>query len=73
MPTVQIKANLSTDDLMQAVKQLGSSELEKFVWSKFRLSPFLSCCIGYNKSDKNLLIFFSPKRFDILFLMFQNK
>ncbi|NIM13234.1 MAG: STAS/SEC14 domain-containing protein [Candidatus Aminicenantes bacterium] len=31
MPTVQVKAQLSTDDLMQAVKQLSPSELEGFV------------------------------------------
>lgn len=32
MPTVQVKAQLSASDLMQAVKQLNSSELEWFVW-----------------------------------------
>jgi hypothetical protein len=32
MPTVQVKAQLSTDDLLQAVKQLNPSELEGFVW-----------------------------------------
>jgi hypothetical protein len=31
MPTVQVKAQLSTDDLVQAVKQLSPSELEGFV------------------------------------------
>jgi hypothetical protein len=32
MTGVQTKAQLSTDDLLQAVKQLNSSELERFVW-----------------------------------------
>jgi hypothetical protein len=31
MPTVQVKAQLDTDDLLQAVKQLSPSELEGFV------------------------------------------
>ena len=31
MPTVQVKAQLSSDDLMHAVKQLNPSELEGFV------------------------------------------
>ncbi len=55
MPTVQVKANLSTDDLMQAVKQLGSSELEKFVWQiialqAHRKAPSLS------KNESELLL-----------------
>lgn len=32
MPTLQVKAQLSTDDMLQAVKQLKTSELEGFFW-----------------------------------------
>jgi hypothetical protein len=31
MPTVQVEANLSFDDLLQATQQLSGPELEKFV------------------------------------------
>jgi hypothetical protein len=33
MPTVQIKAQLSFDELLNAVKQFNSYDLEKFVWA----------------------------------------
>lgn len=32
MPTLQVKAQLSMDDMLQAVKQLKTSELEGFFW-----------------------------------------
>ncbi len=32
MPTVQVRAQLSTDDLMQAAEQLSTSELKGFLW-----------------------------------------
>lgn len=32
MPTVQVRAQISTEDLLQAAKQLSLAELERFVW-----------------------------------------
>ncbi|MGE5340441.1 MAG: STAS/SEC14 domain-containing protein [Candidatus Omnitrophota bacterium] len=37
MPTVQVKAQLSTEDMLQAVKQLKTSELEGFFWQVIAL------------------------------------
>jgi len=55
MPTVQIKTQLSTDDLLQAVKQLKPSELERFVWQiiAFQAHQKARCL---SKSESELLI-----------------
>lgn len=55
MPTVQVKAQLSTDDLLQAVKQLNPSELEGFVWQiiAFQAHQKARCL---SKEESELLI-----------------
>lgn len=37
MSTIQVKVQLSTDELLHSVKQLSSSELEWFVWQLIAL------------------------------------
>ena len=37
MPTVQVEAQLSADELLQAVRQLSKSELEQFVFQVVKL------------------------------------
>jgi len=55
MPTVQVKAQLSTDDLLQAVKQLNPSELQGFVWQiiAFQAHQRARCL---SKKESELLI-----------------
>jgi hypothetical protein len=55
MPTVQVNAQLSTDDLMQAVKQLSSSELEGFVWKIIALQAHQKAS-GLSKDESELLL-----------------
>jgi hypothetical protein len=55
MPTVQVKAQLSTDDLLQAVKQLNPSELEGFVWQIIALQARRKAP-GLSKEESELLI-----------------
>jgi hypothetical protein len=55
MPTVQVKAQLSTDDLMQAAKQLSSSELEVFVWQIIALQAQRKAP-GLSKDESQLLL-----------------
>ncbi len=55
MPTVQVNAQLSTDDLMQAVKQLSSSELEGFVWKIIALQAHQKAP-GLSKDESELLL-----------------
>jgi hypothetical protein len=55
MPTVQVKAQLSTDDLLQAVKQLEPSELEGFVWQIIALQAHRKAS-GLSKEESELLI-----------------
>ncbi|MGD2089337.1 MAG: STAS/SEC14 domain-containing protein [Candidatus Aminicenantes bacterium] len=55
MPTVQVKAQLSTDDLLQAVKQLEPSELEGFVWQIIALQAQRKAP-GLSKEESQLLI-----------------
>ncbi|UCH94556.1 MAG: STAS/SEC14 domain-containing protein [Candidatus Aminicenantes bacterium] len=55
MPTVQVKAQLSTDDLLQAVKQLDPSELEGFIWQIIALHAHRKAP-GLSKEESQLLI-----------------
>ena len=55
MPTVQVKAQLSSDDLLQAVKQLTPSELEMFVWQIIAFHAHQKAP-GLSKEESELLI-----------------
>jgi hypothetical protein len=55
MPTVQVKAQLSMDDLLQAVKQLKPSELEGFAWQIIALLARRKAP-GLSKQESALLV-----------------
>jgi hypothetical protein len=55
MGTVQVKAQLTTDDLVQAARQLSLSELEKFVWQIITLKAH-RVAPGLSKNESELLI-----------------
>ena len=55
MPTVQVKAQLSSDDLLRAVKQLTRSELEGFVWQVIALQAQRKAA-ALSKKESELLI-----------------
>jgi len=55
MATVQTKAQLSINDLLEAVKQLNSSELEGFVWEIISLQAHQKAP-GLSKDESELLL-----------------
>jgi len=55
MPTVKVKAQLTADDLLQAVKQLDPSELEGFVWQIIAFQAHRKAK-GLSKEESELLI-----------------
>lgn len=55
MSTVQVKAQFSSDDLLQAVKQLSSSELEWLVWQVIALRAHRKAP-GLSKDESELLL-----------------
>ena len=55
MPTVQVKAQLSMEDLLQAVKQLKPSELEGFAWQIIALLARRKAP-GLSKQESALLV-----------------
>jgi len=55
MTGVQTKAQLSTDDLLQAVKQLSSSELERFIWKIIAFQAHRKAP-GLSKDESELLL-----------------
>ena len=55
MPTVQVKAKLTSDDLLQAVKQLSQAELEKFVWKIIALQAHRKAS-GLSKEESELIL-----------------
>lgn len=55
MPTVQVKAQLSMDDMIQAVKQLKTSELEGFFWQIIALLAHRKAP-GLSKQESELMM-----------------
>ncbi len=55
MPTVQINAQLSAEDLVQAVKQLSKTELERFV-RKVSLLRARKIAPGLSAEESSLLL-----------------
>lgn len=55
MSTVQVKAQFSSDELLQAVKQLNSSELEWLVWQIIALRAHRKAP-GLSKDESDLLL-----------------
>ncbi len=55
MSTVQVKAQFSSDELLQAVKQLSSSELEWLVWQVIALRAQRKAP-GLSKDESELLL-----------------
>jgi hypothetical protein len=55
MPTVQVKAQLSSDDLLLAAEQLNPPELEKLVWRIIALQAHRKAP-GLSKDESELLL-----------------
>lgn len=55
MPTLQVKAQLSMDDMLQAVKQLKTSELEGFFWQIISLLARRKAP-GLSKQESDLML-----------------